>query len=91
MEPEEAVGTVLRLLRKQRGLSQETLALDAGVERNYVSLIELGKNSPSIRILFKLCKALDISPSAFLAGVEAHMQESQKKKRQTKKTDRQQA
>lgn len=88
MEPEEAVGTVLRLLRKQRGLSQETLALDAGVERNYVSLIELGKNSPSIRILFKLCKALDTSPSAFLAGVEAHMQESQKKKRQAKKTDR---
>jgi transcriptional regulator with XRE-family HTH domain len=88
MEPEEALGAVLRLLRKQRGLSQETLALDAGVERNYISLIELGKNSPSIRILFKLSKALDISPSALLAGVEAHMQESQKKKRQAKKTDR---
>lgn len=88
MEPEEALGAVLRYLRKQRGLSQETLALDAGLERNYISLIELGKNSPSIRILFKLSKALDISSSAFLAGVEAHMQENQKKKRQAKKTDR---
>jgi transcriptional regulator with XRE-family HTH domain len=88
MEPEEALGAVMRTLRKQRGLSQETLALDAGVERNYISLIELGKNSPSIRILFKLSKALDISPSVLLAGVEAHMQERQKKKRQSKKTDR---
>lgn len=88
MEPEEALGAVLRLLRKQRGLSQETLALDAEVERNYISLIELGKNSPSIRILFKLSKALGVSPSVFLAGVEAHIQENQKKKRQAKKTDR---
>lgn len=88
MEPEEAFGAVLRSLRKQRELSQETLALNAEVERNYISLIELGKNSPSIRILFKLCKALDVSPSAFLANVEAQMQESQKKKRQARKTDR---
>lgn len=88
MEPEEAFGAVLRSLRKQRELSQEALALDAEVERNYISLIELGKNSPSIRILFKLCKALDVSPSAFLASVEAQIQESQKKKRQHRKTDR---
>lgn len=88
MEPEEAFGAVLRSLRKQRELSQEALALDAEVERNYISLIELGKNSPSIRILFKLCKALDVSPSVFLGSVEAQMQESQKKKRQNRKTDR---
>ena len=85
MEPEEALGVVLRSLRKQQGLSQEALALDAGVERNYISLIELGKNSPSIRILFKLSKALDISPSALLAHVEEHLQDSLKKKRQGKK------
>ncbi|MBI5430413.1 MAG: helix-turn-helix transcriptional regulator [Nitrosomonadales bacterium] len=88
MEPEEALGAVLRSLRKQRGLSQEALALDAGVERNYISLIELGKNSPSIRILFKISKALDVSPSILLASVEAHIQESQKKKRQVRKADR---
>lgn len=88
MEPEEALGTALRSLRKHRGLSQEALALDAEVERNYISLIELGKNSPSIRILFKLCKALDVSPSSFLACVEAQMQDSQKKIRNIRKTDR---
>lgn len=85
MEPEEALGVVLRTLRKQQGLSQETLALDAGVERNYISLIELGKNSPSIRILFKLSKALRVSPSDLLALAEEQLQNSQKKKRQNKK------
>lgn len=70
MEMEQALGEVLREVRKQRGLSQEALALNAGVERNYISLIELGRNSPSIRILYKICKVLDISPSLLLAQAE---------------------
>jgi transcriptional regulator with XRE-family HTH domain len=40
--------------------------LRADVDRNYISLIELGKNSPSIRMLYKLCDALDIRPSELL-------------------------
>lgn len=77
---EEALGNVLRAARKERGLSQETLALEAGVERNYISLIELGRNSPSIRILFKLCKVLDLQPSTLLARVEQQMRGGQKKR-----------
>jgi transcriptional regulator with XRE-family HTH domain len=60
MRLEEAFGETLRAARKRRGLSQEALALEAGVERNYVSLIELGRNSPSMRILFKLCRVLEV-------------------------------
>lgn len=56
-------------------MSQEALALEAGMERNYVSLLELGKNSASIRMLFKLCEVLDVAPSAFLADVERRMKE----------------
>jgi transcriptional regulator with XRE-family HTH domain len=73
MRLEEVFGAVLRARRKQRGLSQEALALEAGAERNYISLIETGQNSPSVRMLFKLCSALDIAPSALLADVERHM------------------
>ena len=76
MEPEQAFGDVLRELRRRRGLSQEALALDAGVERNYVSLLELGKNSASIRMLFKLCGVLGVAPSAFLGRVERRMEKS---------------
>lgn len=62
-------------MRRRRGLSQEALALDAGIERNYVSLLELGKNSASIRMLFKLCEVLRVAPSAFLVDVERRMKE----------------
>ena len=64
---------MLRAVRRERKLSQEALALDAGVERNYVSLLELGKNSASIRMLFKLCFALNITPSSFVRRVEMQL------------------
>ena len=61
MEPEIAFGQVLRELRKGREMSQETLALESGMERNYVSLLELGRNNASVKIIFKLAPALGIS------------------------------
>lgn len=67
-------GMVLREMRLRRNLSQEALALEADVQRNFVSLIELGHNQPTITTLFKLCFALDVSPSALLGEVEARLQ-----------------
>ena len=49
------------------------LALWADVDRSYVSLIELGRNSPSVRLVFRLCDALDITPSDLLKDVERRM------------------
>ena len=49
------------------------MALRADVDRNYISLVELGKNSPSVRMVFKLCDALDTHPSALIADVERRM------------------
>ena len=80
MEPEAAFGIVLRELRKQRGLSQETLAHDAGMERNYISLLELGRNSASVKMIFKITPALGITVSEFMALVEAKHKEGQKQK-----------
>jgi transcriptional regulator with XRE-family HTH domain len=62
-QPGEAYGKVLRALRAERGLSQEALALEAGIQRNYVSLIERGINQPTITIIFKLASALAVKPS----------------------------
>lgn len=73
MEPEIAFGVVLRSLRKARGFSQETLALEAGVERNYISLLELGRNSASIKIIFKLARVLGVSAADFLGQVEHYI------------------
>ena len=69
-QPGEAFGKVLRVLRVERGLSQEALALEAGVQRNYVSLIERGVNQPTITTIFKLATALGIKPSQVVELVE---------------------
>jgi len=73
LKPEVALGLALRELRLARGLSQEKLALEAGIERNYISLLELGKNSASIDKLFKLSSALSIRASDLLLLVEAKL------------------
>ena len=64
------VGRELRRAREAVGLSQEDLAFRAGVHRTYVSLLERDKKSPTLTVLFRLCKALGVSPSAFVRRVE---------------------
>ena len=76
MEPEIAFGIVLRKLRKERGLSQEALAFEAGIERNYISLLELGRNSASVRMIFKLATALGIGAAEFMGMVETKTNEA---------------
>jgi transcriptional regulator with XRE-family HTH domain len=79
LELEQAFGEVLREQRRSIGMSQEELALEAGIERNYVSLLERGLNSPSLRMLFKLCAALQTKPSAMLVDVERRQHGPKKK------------
>ena len=73
MDPLASFGRVLRQLRKDAGLTQEQLALEAGIERNYVSLIERGINQPALRMIFKLADALGTPPSEILRQVEAEL------------------
>lgn len=73
MKPEEAFGEVLRELRGERGLSQEGLALEAELQRNYVSLLERGKNSASLKTLFKLSPVLKVSVMQMMQLVEARL------------------
>jgi transcriptional regulator with XRE-family HTH domain len=61
------------MARKSANLSQEQLALKAGIERNYVSLIERGVNQPTIRMLFKLAGALDLPASALVEMTEQEL------------------
>ena len=50
----------LRRLRVDRGLSQESLAVDAQVDRGYVSGIERRTFNPTVEILERLTAALDV-------------------------------
>jgi transcriptional regulator with XRE-family HTH domain len=64
------IGVALRHLRKARGLSQEQLGLESGVQRNFISLIELGQNQPTLNTLCKLARALGMKASELVAEAE---------------------
>ncbi|MDU9411183.1 helix-turn-helix transcriptional regulator [Pseudomonas sp. zfem005] len=61
---------MLRQKRKEAGLTQEQLAHEADIQRNYVSLIERGINQPTITIVFRLASALKCSPTELITRVE---------------------
>ena len=59
MRVQALVAWNLRRLRVGRGLSQENLAVDAGIDRTYVSRLERGRENPTVGILDQLAQALD--------------------------------
>ncbi len=50
-----------------QGTSQENLAVDASVDRTYVSRLERGLENPSLNVLERLAQALDIDITELLA------------------------
>jgi len=59
MKANVLVARNVRRLRVLRQLSQEALAVDAKVDRTYVSRMERGRENPSVAVLEKLADALD--------------------------------
>src|SRR5437763_15311208 len=55
------VGANLRRLRMRRGLSLEKLAQKSGVSRAMLGQIELGQSAPTINVLWKIARALDVT------------------------------
>lgn len=66
----ETIGRNLRRLRVRQGYSLERLAQASGVSRGMLGQIELGKSVPTISLLWKVAKALDVPFSAFNVDVE---------------------
>ena len=61
-----AVGSSLRRIRAQRGWSLERLAQSSGVSRAMLCQIELGQSTPTINILWKIARALNVPFSALI-------------------------
>ncbi len=59
------VGSRLRDLRTERGLSMRALGRESGLSTNALSMIERGKTSPSVSTLYKIATALDVPITAF--------------------------
>ena len=65
------LGEVLKVLRRQRGWSQEELAAFAQLDRSYVGEIERGLVSPSLATLEKLSEALQVPISELISRSES--------------------
>jgi transcriptional regulator with XRE-family HTH domain len=62
-----ALGANLRRLRAQRGWSLEELAAASGVSRSMLGQVELARSAPTIGVLWKIARALQVPFAALLA------------------------
>lgn len=62
------VGQNLRELRVKRGLSLEKLSQKSGVSRAMLGQIELGQSAPTINVLWKVARALDVTFSTLIVA-----------------------
>ena len=60
----------LKKLRTEKGLTQEQLANESGVQRTTITMIELGENKPSIELAKKLGEIFNIPWYDFFEDVE---------------------
>lgn len=60
-------------------MSQEALALECELHPTYISQIEGGLKSPTVRTLFRIVKALDLKASDILNTMEKNMQGQRRK------------
>jgi transcriptional regulator with XRE-family HTH domain len=57
MKANTLIARNIRRLRVAQALSQEMLAVDAGIDRSYVSRLERGRENPTVTVLEKLARA----------------------------------
>ncbi|WP_298957258.1 helix-turn-helix transcriptional regulator [uncultured Methylobacterium sp.] len=70
MDARAIVGWNLRRLRVAQGLSQERLALAAGIDRAYVGRVERGSENVTITTLEAIARALSAPVAALLVEPE---------------------
>jgi transcriptional regulator with XRE-family HTH domain len=68
-------GETILELRQQKGVSQEELALKAGVSRRYMSTLERGMHNPTLELVCRLLPTLKTTFVAFALRFDAHLRE----------------
>jgi transcriptional regulator with XRE-family HTH domain len=68
MDARKLVAWNLRRLRVEKGVAQEALAVDAGIDRTYVSRLERNMENPTVAVLERLAKALEVPIVEFFAA-----------------------
>jgi transcriptional regulator with XRE-family HTH domain len=63
----ERFGLRLKDVRKQKGFSQEGLALACGLDRTYIGGVERGERNISLINIHKIARALRVAPKELLS------------------------
>ena len=72
MDLREIFAFNLRRLRNERGLTQDDLAYEAGVNRGYLSQLETARYYASLKILGRLAEVLSVEPAELLRMPDGH-------------------
>lgn len=56
-----ALGDAIRALRVEKNISQEALALQAGIDRSYLGRVERGDNNVAVLTMVRIAHALDLT------------------------------
>lgn len=72
-----AFGNVVREVRLKSGLAQEKLALLAGIERSHLGKIERGESLPTLPLIMRLSKALQVNAADLIAQVEQRLDQGE--------------
>ena len=70
-DPDPALSTVLKRLREERSVTQETLAFHAGLSVGTLGRIETARTAPSWDSVCRIIGALDVSLAELAAAIEA--------------------
>ena len=70
MDSNKQLGMRIKYLRSLKKWSQEDLALEADVNKNYISDLERGERNPTVKVLEKIARAFNISLSELFKGIQ---------------------
>jgi transcriptional regulator with XRE-family HTH domain len=63
-----ALGAAIRRMRLERGISQEELAHQSGIDRAYMSSIERGQQNPGIASILGVARALELTAAELMVA-----------------------
>lgn len=55
--------------RTDKGMSQEKLAANSGIDRSHMGFIEQGRRKPTLSTLYKIAKSLDMTLEQLFRGL----------------------
>lgn len=76
-----AFARVLITLREERRMTQEVLAFNSGYHPKYISLLERGKNSPSLTAILEIARAVGTTGAELVRRVETLLPSNRRRRR----------